>query len=149
MFWEGNYSLELFSKGFAKSLTGIEIPSNFWIFQGSEYATDYEYDSVPNIPVFIKWWKEVRAIHINFWNWTFFYLVTILYFTTCNFEHVINFPEFFFLELFVTLSHFRIYKYFSFRSTRKPYPKFCQISKMECVSKSFVAHMLRNDWKNE
>ena len=26
------------------------IPSNFWIFQGSEYAPDYEYIWVPNMP---------------------------------------------------------------------------------------------------
>ena len=29
------------------------IPSNFWIFQGSEYAPDYEYIWVPNMPGFI------------------------------------------------------------------------------------------------
>ena len=68
----------------------------------------------------------------------FFYLITILLGLVSHY-----FPEFRFLELFILLIHFRIYKYFSFRLTRKPYPKFCQISTMGCVIKSSVAHTLR------
>ena len=47
------------------------------------------------------------------------------------------------------LLHFQIYKYFSFCLTRKPYPKFLQISTMRFVIKSSVAHALRCDWKNK
>ena len=57
--------------------------------------------------------------------------------------------EFFSLELFAMLLHFRIYKYFSFCLTRKPFPKFYQISMMGFVIKSSVAHVLRIGWKNK
>ena len=61
---------------------------------------------------------------------------------TCNFEEIVTSWNFGYLLM---LLHFGIYKYFSFRLTRKPYPKFSQISTMECVIKSAIAHILRND----
>ena len=59
------------------------------------------------------------------------------------------FSEFRFLELFVMLLYFLKYKYFSFRLTRKPYLKFCQISTTGFVLKSSTPHILRSGWKNE
>ena len=56
--------------------------------------------------------KQLAMLSFRYFNlWTYLY-----------------FPEFYFLELFVLL-HFRMYKYFSFRLTRKPYSRFCQTSR--------------------
>ena len=71
-----------------------------------------------------------------------FNLITILL-GTPNFEQVVISQKFCFLELYVLFLHFRAYKYFYFRLTGKPYPKFCQISTMGCVIKTSVAHALR------
>ena len=69
-----------------------------YVWQGSKYHQTFEYSRVLNVPGimnipgfvirimnmpgFIIWWKEVSVVasYINFWNWTFFKLVTILYF---------------------------------------------------------------------
>ena len=123
--------------------------SNFWIFHCSQYAADYKYVWVPYMPEFTIE-VSVGASCINFWNWTFYFnLVTKLYFRYLLLWTSSYFPEFCFFELFIMLLHFRIYKYFSFCLTRKPCPKFSQISTMGFVIKSSVAHLLRSRWKNE
>ena len=48
-----NYSLGLFSKDITKYFTRMQVPSNFWIFQDSEYSSDYEYVWVSNMPGFM------------------------------------------------------------------------------------------------
>ena len=52
-FTKNSYSLELFPKDNTICLRGIQLPSDFWIFQGSEYAMDFEYVWVPSMPGFI------------------------------------------------------------------------------------------------
>ena len=61
---------------------------------------------------------------------------------TCNFEEIVTSWNFGYLLM---LLHFGICKNFSFRLTCKSYPKFSQISTMECVIKSAIAHILRSD----
>ena len=71
---------------------------------------------------------------------------SILYFRYLFvFSRCCYFPEFRFLELFVMLLHFRLYKYFSFRLTRKPYPNFCQILTMDCIIDSPLFHILKSE----
>ena len=79
---------------------------------------------VRNMPGFIIE-VSIGPSYINFWNWTFsFSLVVILCFRYLLLWASHCFSEFRFLELFKMLSHFGLYKYFSFRLTRKPYPKY-------------------------
>ena len=62
--------MEIFLKDITVYLTRMYIPLKFWMYQGSEYATDYEFVWFPNKPGFIIWWKNVSvgASSINFWN---------------------------------------------------------------------------------
>ena len=57
----------------------IWIPSNFWIFQGSDYAMDYEYVRVPRLAL-----EQATLI----FEMELFYLMTI-FLGTCNFEQVV------------------------------------------------------------
>ena len=74
--------------------------------------------------------------------------VALIMETELFFSNLVTILQFGFLDLFVMLN-LRICKYFSFRLTRKPYPKSCQISTMGSVIKSSVAHILRRAEKNE
>ena len=54
------------------------------------------------------------------------------------------FPGISYLGIIRNVSTFRIYKSFSFHLTRRPYPKFYEMSTMGCVTKSPVANILRS-----
>ena len=110
---------------------------------------------------FIIQWKEfsVGESYINFWIFFFFFLRNIVFLLKQKINHTLFeqtltlyrikllFHGITFLRIICMLLHFRIYKYFSFRLTHKPYPKFCQIWGMGCVIKSHAAYILRSGWE--
>ena len=122
------------------NIPGLWICRELWICLGCECAR------------FIIWWKEVSvgASYINFWNWNLF-IYLFIYFFQC-FLNKLLFHGISFYKIVCNVIIFpnTIYKYFSFRLTfHKPHPKFKPISKIWCITKSPVAHIIRSDWKKE
>ena len=66
---------------------------------------------------------------------------------TYNFDEVIISAAISYVRIVRNVSAFRIFKCFSFRLTRRPYPNYCEMSTMRCVTKSPVADILRSGWK--
>ena len=81
--------------------------SNFWIFQGSEYAANYEYALVANVPG--SSYDEKRLVleqatlifEIGIYLFIYLFIFNVFW-TSCYFT------EFRFLKLFVMLLYFRV-----------------------------------------
>ena len=122
--------------------------SNFWIFQGSEYAANYEYALVANVPG--SSYDEKRLVLEQATLIFEIGIYLFFFFFQCFLKLLFHGISFLKIVCNVIIFPNTIYKYFSFRLTfHKPHPKFKPISKIWCITKSPVAHIIRSDWKKE